>query len=253
MTDKDMSRSKKLPRGALPTPRHILAEATPFIPDPSILLPSKLLMWPVKISNWGNIHNNDCVTAEEAFAKATARPQTFIESEAVITWARDHGYLNGANLHEVLLTMQTIGFTGESFSYENGTPCAIKSVTPHAIQTAIYASGPVKLGVDATTLDSVVKKNNFQSGWVLCGDTDHNEKDHCVSLCGYGQFSALKELFKNEGVDVNAPSQLPDGMCYAMFTWGTIGIVDEKSMLNMTYEAWIRTPVTIKNALPTRS
>jgi hypothetical protein len=38
---------------------------------------------------------------------------------------------------------------------------------------------------------------------------------------------------------------MPTGLCYAMFTWNSIGIIDEQSMLNMTYEAWIRNPVTI--------
>ena len=33
-----------------------------------------------------------------------------------------------------------------------------------------------------------------------------------------------------------------------MFTWNSIGIIDEQSMLNMTYEAWIRNPVTVISA-----
>ena len=32
-----------------------------------------------------------------------------------------------------------------------------------------------------------------------------------------------------------------------MFTWNSIGIVDEQSLQNMTFEAWVRTPVTIIN------
>ena len=38
-----------------------------------------------------------------------------------------------------------------------------------------------------------------------------------------------------------------------MFTWNSIGIIDQQSMLNMTYEAWIRNPVTIIVALGRRS
>jgi hypothetical protein len=38
---------------------------------------------------------------------------------------------------------------------------------------------------------------------------------------------------------------MPTGICYAMFTWNSIGIIDQQSMLNMTHEAWIRNPVTI--------
>jgi hypothetical protein len=38
---------------------------------------------------------------------------------------------------------------------------------------------------------------------------------------------------------------MPRELCYAMFTWNSIGIIDRQSMLNMTHEAWIRIPVTI--------
>ena len=38
---------------------------------------------------------------------------------------------------------------------------------------------------------------------------------------------------------------MPTGLCYAMFTWNSIGIIDQQSMSNMTYEAWIRNPVTL--------
>jgi len=66
-----------------------------------------------------------------------------------------------------------------------------------------------------------------------------------VSLCGYGTLAALVDLFKQHNVTINAPQGMPTDLCYAMFTWNSIGIVDQQSMLNMTYEAWIRNPVTI--------
>jgi hypothetical protein len=30
-----------------------------------------------------------------------------------------------------------------------------------------------------------------------------------------------------------------------MFTWGSIGIVDRQSLINITGEAWVRNPTTI--------
>jgi hypothetical protein len=57
--------------------------------------------------------------------------------------------------------------------------------------------------------------------------------------------TALVDLFKRHGVNVNLPSGMPTGLCYAMFTWSSIGIVDRQSLINITGEAWIRNPTTI--------
>ena len=38
---------------------------------------------------------------------------------------------------------------------------------------------------------------------------------------------------------------MPTGLCYAMFSWGSIGIVDRQSLMNITGEAWVRNPTTI--------
>ena len=56
---------------------------------------------------------------------------------------------------------------------------------------------------------------------------------------------ALVDLFERHGVNVNLPSGMPTGLCYAMFTWGSIGIVDRQSLMNITGEAWVRNPTTI--------
>jgi hypothetical protein len=45
------------------------------------------------MSSWNNYNYGDCVSAEEAFAKATAAPQTFIPEATVVAWAHQHGYL----------------------------------------------------------------------------------------------------------------------------------------------------------------
>lgn len=102
--------TKRLPRGAIPSPRHELAAAMPHIPDPRISVPPSFLMWPTQMSSWNNYVYGDCVSAEEAFAKATAAPQTFIPENVVVDWASYHGYLNGASLTAVMTTMQTQGF-----------------------------------------------------------------------------------------------------------------------------------------------
>ena len=110
MAEETVDLTKRLPRGAIPSPRYELAAATPHVPDPSIAVPPSFLMWPTEMSSWNNYVYGDCVTAEEAFAKATAAPQTFIPEATVVAWASAHGYLNGATLTAVMTTMQAHGF-----------------------------------------------------------------------------------------------------------------------------------------------
>src|SRR6202142_2957522 len=112
--------TKRLPRGAIPSPRSELAAAMPHVPDSTIAVPPSFLMWPVQMSSWNNYVYGDCVTAEEAFAKACAAPQTFIPLNTVVAWATAHGVLNGASLTGVLTTMQTDGFPFNNKKYDDG-------------------------------------------------------------------------------------------------------------------------------------
>src|SRR5208283_4285168 len=113
-------RPMRLPRGAVPTPTHEIAAARAHVPDPAVAVPSSFLMWPTKMAMWGNAIYGDCVTAEEAFAKATAAPQTFFTRNSVVNWARAHGFLNGATLTQVMVTMQTKGFQFGGNVYNDG-------------------------------------------------------------------------------------------------------------------------------------
>jgi hypothetical protein len=87
-------------RGALPTPRNLLASAIPFrlAPGAPVGAPPNFILKPQQISFWGNYNHGDCVTAEEAFAKACHSPEIFISEQEVITWATNHGVLEGAYL-----------------------------------------------------------------------------------------------------------------------------------------------------------
>jgi hypothetical protein len=239
--------TKRLPRGAIPSPRHELAAAMPHVPDPKIAVPPSFLMWPAQMSSWNNYTYGDCVSAEEAFAKATAAPHTFIPEATVVAWATAHGYLNGAMLSSVLTTMQTKGFPHNKKTYDDGRPYSVNWVNAPILQSAIFSHGPVKIGVGAdgfqTNPDGHVTPG--ASGWTMHNYPKNEPEDHCVSLCGYGTLAELVHLFSQHKVTVNAAKGMPTGHCYAMFTWNSIGIIDQQSMLNMTYEAWIRSPVTI--------
>ena|SRR5271166_3215665 len=69
-------------RGALPTPRSVLASATPYAA--LVGAPPDYILVPPKISMWGNDVHGDCVTAEEAFAKACYQPEIFVSDQEVI-------------------------------------------------------------------------------------------------------------------------------------------------------------------------
>jgi hypothetical protein len=238
--------TKPLPRGAIPSPRSELAAAVPHVPNPNIAVPASFLMWPGQMSSWNNYIYGDCVSAEEAFAKATASPQIFIPEATVVAWATENGYVNGANLTDVLKSMQKDGFPLNGKTYNDGPYNSVDWTNAGILQSAIYSYGPVKLGAGAGDFQS--NKNGLvtpgASGWAMYNYPTGQGEDHCPSLCGYGTLAQLVALFKQHNVNVTVPNGMPTGLCYAMFTWNSIGIVDAQSMLNMTYEAWIRNPVT---------
>jgi len=248
MPNGEIDLTQRLPRGALATPRHLLAAAMPHVPDASIAVPPSFLMWPVQMSSWNNYTYGDCVTAEEAFAKATAAPKTFIPEATVVAWASSHGVLNGAYLPNVMTTMQTDGFPYNNRKYCDGPHFAVNWHDPAVLHSAIFSHGPVKIGVGAEHFQNNVHGHVTPgtNGWAMYNYPGHQSEDHCVSLCGYAStLQQLVGLFHQHNVTVHPPNGMPTGLCYAMFTWNSIGIIDQQSMLNMTYEAWIRNPVTI--------
>lgn len=254
---------KRMPRGAIPSPRWALAAATPFAAKVRRTpIDSSYLMWPSGFSYWGNDEYGDCVTAEEAFAKATPAPYPpyiCLPEGLVVHWTKSNGFLNGAYLNVVLETMATTGMSlaGSDGVYPgkllNGAPLAVNWNSREDLQSAIVQAGPVKLGVAADKFQTHKQGHVTpgSNGWAMFGYPPDLPEDHCVSLCGYGSLAELISLFAGYGVNVKPPKGMPSGLCYALFTWKSIGIVDEQSLLNMTYEAWVREPVTIADSLPT--
>src|ERR1700722_1135219 len=105
-------------RGALQTPRSILASATPVVAR--VGAPPNFIIIPQQISMWGNDVHGDCVTAEEAFAKACNQPEIFVSDQLVIDWATRHGVLEGAYLYQVLDWMRNDGFRQDGKIYDDG-------------------------------------------------------------------------------------------------------------------------------------
>jgi hypothetical protein len=225
-------------RGAIPTPRSALAGAVPY--SVRVGAPPNSIVIPRQISMWGNDVHGDCVTAEEAFAKACNNPEIFISDEEVIAWATKHGVLEGANLGEVLTWMQNDGFVDTPFTYDDGPHFSVDWTNAATLQSAIV-QGPVKIGIAADQIETVYHAANGQTGWFATGFQQDNNEDHCTTLCGYGSISWLAQQL---GV------QVPAGITgtqpgYAMFTWNSIGIIDVPSMEAITHEAWLRQPTTV--------
>jgi len=232
---------KTLKLGAMPSPRSVLAAATPHSPISLAAIPPNFITLPKKISSWGNFDHGDCVTAEEAFAKACHQPEIFISDAEVINWATSHGVLEGAYLHQVMEWMQTAGFHQGGHLYNDG-PRILSVDWTHAstLNSAIH-EGPVKIGVAAGQLETAWHSTNGKTGWFAHGFHRDPNEDHCVSLCGYGSIKWLAQQLQATvpaGVDGSKPG-------YALFTWDTIGIIDQPSMVAITHEAWLRVPTTV--------
>lgn len=232
-------------RGAVQSPRNRLASATPH----KIVgaTPTEFL-WPTgQLSMWANDVDGDCVTAEEAFKNACNNPAVFIPDDVVIAWATAGGFLNGAQLTDVLDAMQDVpgaqgGFQpGDGNQYDDGPFVSVDWTDAAILQNAI-AQGPVKIGVAADQLETAVGTTDPPpNGWLATGFTPDSNVDHCVSLCGFGTIAYLAAQL---GVMV------PDGvdgsqMAYALFTWSSIGIIDVPSLQAICGEAWLRNPSTI--------
>lgn len=261
----------RMPRGAIPSPRSELAASEPYepahsgeitvpsndFPTPSYALaaaqpyraqgaaPESFLAWPAQLASWENGEGSNANWAEEAFAKACAQPNVPIPADIVVLTARLCGSLNVARF------MQTHGFQVHGTAYLDGPFYAVDWTDTAALNSAIANTGPVKIGVASAALASALqgKVTPAVSGWAITGVSKGQPAELCASLCGYGSFAALVDLFEQSGNKVNVPPETPSGLCYAMFTSGSIGIIDRESLLNITGEAWVRSPATLVKTL----
>lgn len=257
----------QMPRGAIPSLRSDIAAAEPYRPEGSTEIfvptgefpspnqdlagaqryrgggpvPESFIAWPTKIDFWGNVTASNSIWAEEAFAKACVEPKVFIPTEVVLSASRECGPSNFAAF------MQTHGFQMDHEAFLDGPFSLINWINAAALNGAIANIGPVKIGVASGGLSAGPhgRVTPGASGWAIYGLPQAQPGVHCASLCGYGPLAALVDLFQRHGVDVNLPSGTPAGLSYAMFTWGSIGIIDRQSLVNITGEAWVRSPTTI--------
>src|ERR1017187_1771894 len=189
--------NRSFPRGAKPTPRHKLLSSNPHRHTGST--PSQVIVIPPFLEMWLNDADGDCVTAEEAAAIAfysvmMGLPETRITDATVLAFCNKFGFLNGANLTDVMDKMISDGFVQDS-GYKDGPYTGVDYSNESVLQNAISV-GPVKLGIDANALPSTAGNAN---GWYATGGNpgQFSNEDHCVMAPGFGPAVAL---FKALGV-----------------------------------------------------
>lgn len=222
-------------RGARPSPPHKLLAARPFL---GLVAPAQFGIVPKQLNVWGNDTYGDCVTAEEAFAKACHQPEIYVDPSIVIAWARARGFLDGADLKEVCDAMAKKGFQVGSQLYDDGPALGVDYSNEAVLQAAI-ASGNVKIAIDSSALPSGAGN---QQGWYAFGKGDFGNTDHCTGLSGYG---TAGYCFGQLGVPVPSGVDPAKQGCYLHFTWATIGVVDHDWLMGTVTEAWVRNPTTV--------
>jgi hypothetical protein len=232
-----------VPSGEFPTPNHELAAAQPYKADAAA--PESAIAWPIGTDPWENERVRNSSWAEEAFAKACAEPRVLIPTEVVLLTSRDRGSSNFAAF------MQTHGFRLDGKAYLDGPFNSVDWTNAATLNGAIANVGPVKIGVASANLtsSSCGRVTPGTSSWAIYGLPMDQAENYWASVFGYGALAALVDYFERQGVNVNLPPGMPVGLCYAMFIWGSIGIIDRQSLINITGEAWVRNPTTIVKTL----
>ena len=226
--------NSRRPRGAIPSPQHVLAKATPH--RVTVGVPAQFGVIPSKISYWGNDQYGNCTVAEEAYAKACYFPEIFVPDQTVIDWGEANEFNHGSSLTDVMDAMAKAGFPMPPQVWGDGAYTLVDYTNPDNLQSAI-CQGPVKIGLAADALEDCVGTAN---GWLLVNAPKDSNEDHCTSISGYGPMSWLASQLGG----ALPPSVDGSQVGYLMFTWSTIGIVDWASVQNIVGEAWLRNPTT---------
>ncbi len=222
--------------GARRSPQHVIDAAQKHR---ARAFPPQFAVVPSFMEMWLNDQYGDCVSAEEAFAKAAysimcGLPETKITDATLMSFCTKYDLLNGADLASVIDQMTSDGFHQDGTTYTDGVKQSVDYSNEATLQSAI-STGPVKIAIGSGDLPSGAGSSN---GWYALGGGGA-PNDHCTSLCGYGP---AEYLYQQLGVAL--PSALAGKKGYLQYTWSTIGFVDHPWIMGTVQEAWVRNPTT---------
>lgn len=239
-----LKHGRRLMTGARPSSRHKLASALPF--QPFKVIKARPIVVPSYLEMWLNDQDGDCVTAEEAASLAMysvmlGLPEVKITDATVLAFCNAYGFLNGANLTDVMDKMISDGFQQDS-GYKDGKYAAVDYSNEQTLQAALEI-GPVKIGIDSSALPSGAGNGN---GWYASGGSpgQFTNEDHCVALWNYGTAAALFGA-----LNTPVPSGFP-ATGYHLYTWSSVGVVDHAWIMSTVGEAWLRNPTSTSLAPP---
>lgn len=219
-------------RGAKPTPAHKIFAAAKFHPA-GIRALQQVAYVPKKLSMWGNSTYGCCVSSEEAYNQDACG--VLLDDKTVTDWAGQNGYLNGADLLEVMQSMAKSGMKQGGHTYGVGANPVTVDFSNEATLQAALSIAPVKIGIDANALPQGAGN---QQGWYTLAKGTYRNEDHCVGLGGFGSASYLFTQ-----LNVPLPAALtPTQPGYLLFTWSTLGFVTHDWLMGTCSEAWLRNP-----------
>lgn len=235
----DIRTGLPFPRGARRSPMHKTLEAPQHRP---IGAPTQFGFVPPQTDMWDNDHDGDCVTAQEAWAKAwwsvrCGLPELFVPTAEVIRWASKYGFLNGANLTDVMDKMSADGFTINGQNYKDGPYASVNYTSWDTLASALANVGCINIAIDANALPAGAGN---QTGWYALSKGNYPNTDHCVGLGAFGPASFCYDLMKvavPSAVGATVPGLI-------LYTWNTHGFVTLDWLAGTCTEAWTRNPTT---------
>ena len=256
-------------------------------------IPATYFAFCAVLSYWLNQQDGDCVTAEQCYnidlASTIASGQGYVVSDNdVLSFARQYGLLNGADLAQVDSIMQTNGLpTSDGKLFKVGATAAVDWTNYEEVCAAtIEAKGSLQMAIAAGQLESAAddsKVFNYAFNFRADGNADH-----CTGLgAGYGTaqqcLDALNAFYANllakngkiitcrletgssgekvwraQTLTSFSPQSLPSGVdpntpSFVMFSWNRLWIISAQSVTAITDEMYIRQPSSIVTTNPTPS
>ncbi len=182
----------------------------------------------------------DCAVACPANAfkvlsLCAGQPEIEILAKDCVAWylAYTCGSDDGGIPDDVLTRLQSVPMLdAQGQPHTIAGHSAVDWHNPDAVHQALYGYHALDLGVDSSALEGAMGDTN---GWIVTGVQPLSNYDHSVPTFDYGTAGELADMMK-----VNLNGQLgQDDPAVSLETWGTIGIVEWQSWVNLTGEAWV--------------